>query len=115
LIKQGVKINLNLDHELPHIKSDKDKLNQVFSNLIINAMEAMPRGGEITISSELNGEEKVNVTFSDTGIGIPQEDIRNRKILEMCSAPTIRLKNTVLDWVCPSHTVLSTSITEKSQ
>jgi signal transduction histidine kinase len=77
LIKQGVKINLNLDHELPHIKSDKDKLNQVFSNLIINAMEAMPRGGEITISSELNGEEKVNVTFSDTGIGIPQEDIRN--------------------------------------
>ncbi len=76
IIKQGVKTQLKLDDKLPHVKVDKDKINQVFSNLIINAVEAMPRGGDIVISTESNDENRVKVKISDTGIGIPRESVK---------------------------------------
>ncbi len=75
LIKHGIKIHLNFNSALPAVKVDRDRLNQVFSNLILNAIEAMPRGGDITITTEPEGE-KVRIQVSDNGFGIPQEDIR---------------------------------------
>jgi signal transduction histidine kinase len=74
-VKQGVEIKLELAPELPLIKADRDKMNQVFSNLIINALEAMPRGGELKITTaSVNGGDVIEVRVSDTGIGIPPED-----------------------------------------
>jgi signal transduction histidine kinase len=75
LIRHGIKIHLNFNSALPAVKVDRDRLNQVFSNLILNAIEAMPRGGDITITTEPDGE-KVRIQVSDNGFGIPQEDIR---------------------------------------
>jgi len=75
LIRHGIKIHLNFNSALPAVKVDRDRLNQVFSNLILNAIEAMPRGGDITITTEPDGE-KVSIQVSDNGFGIPQEDIR---------------------------------------
>jgi signal transduction histidine kinase len=74
IIKNGVKLSLNLHDGIPPVKADRDKLNQVFSNLLINAVEAMPRGGNIEVSTEKLGGEIVRVEISDTGIGIPKED-----------------------------------------
>ncbi len=74
VIKNGLKISLRLDTNMPNIKGDRVKLNQVFSNLIINAVEAMPRGGDIVVSTKKVDDDTVMVEIADTGIGIPKED-----------------------------------------
>jgi signal transduction histidine kinase len=75
IIRQGIDVHLQLSPTLPDINADRERLNQVFSNLILNAIEAMPRGGELTITT-MQEEEMVKIQFSDTGIGIPEEDTR---------------------------------------
>ena len=58
------------------INGNKGQLQQVFLNLIINASEAMPDGGNMTVSPVIEGEDrrkKVAIYFSDTGIGIPED------------------------------------------
>lgn len=69
---KSVKLITSLSSNLNYIKGNIDKLKQVFLNLIINAKDAMPEGGELRISTyKENGY--VIVKFSDTGKGIPQE------------------------------------------
>ena len=77
IVKNNITMSLKLDDTVPPIRADREKLNQVFSNLIINAMEAMPRGGDIEVSSRRFDGKTVKVEILDTGIGIPQED-RNK-------------------------------------
>jgi two-component system, NtrC family, sensor kinase len=56
------------------IEGDEDQLRQVFTNLILNGLQAMPEGGELTLDLELCGEgEMVCVTVRDQGCGINQE------------------------------------------
>jgi two-component system, NtrC family, sensor kinase len=55
--------------ELPRVQCHPDRLNQVWMNLALNAVQAMPDGGTLTIRTELRGE-RVVVVFHDTGIGI---------------------------------------------
>ena len=64
-------IKVSLDN-LPLIDANPGKLNQVFSNLIINAIQAMPAGGEIAIDGEVDADELI-VRIKDTGPGIPDE------------------------------------------
>ena len=64
-------IKVTLDN-LPLIDANPGKLNQVFSNLIINAIQAMPAGGEITIDGEVDADGLI-VRIIDTGPGIPDE------------------------------------------
>ncbi|QTA86641.1 ABC transporter substrate-binding protein [Desulfonema magnum] len=59
--------------------TDADQIEQIFGNLICNAIQAMPRGGELIISSECSGTERV-VSFKDTGEGVPEENLE--KIFE---------------------------------
>jgi two-component system sensor histidine kinase PilS (NtrC family) len=56
------------------IEADPMKLQQVFWNLGINAIEAMPGGGELSIAAEVK-DDHVEITFGDTGGGIPDKDI----------------------------------------
>ena len=73
---QNVKIIKNLDGRLPLIEVDKTKIQQVFWNLMLNACAAMPKGGNLTISSRLEDDSKyVEIVFIDTGLGIPRENI----------------------------------------
>ncbi len=44
-------------------------------NLIVNACQAMPRGGPVTISTEAETEALLKITIEDTGVGIPSEDV----------------------------------------
>ena len=63
-------------NKLPNIKADENQLQQVFSNLILNAIDAMPTGGTINIRSYQVGKEII-VEVSDSGIGIPESNLKN--------------------------------------
>lgn len=54
------------------IEGDRHSLNRVFSNLISNALQAMPGGGVLTVSAQVEGSE-ASVRIQDTGMGIPKE------------------------------------------
>ncbi|MGB9716386.1 MAG: ATP-binding protein [Thermodesulfovibrionales bacterium] len=56
------------------VNADPQKLRQVFWNLGINAIEAMPNGGELIVATK-NTDNTVKIIFQDTGPGIPKQDI----------------------------------------
>jgi two-component system, NtrC family, sensor kinase len=69
-----VALNLQLASELPPVRGNPGKLQQVFMNLLVNARDAMPRGGELTLVTEReNGVVRVEVC--DNGIGIPSDHL----------------------------------------
>jgi two-component system NtrC family sensor kinase len=73
---RNISIEKFLDRSLPAIDLDKNKIQQVFSNLAINAFEAMPEGGTLTITSRLSRDGTgFDIIVKDTGIGIPAENI----------------------------------------
>jgi len=64
----------DLPEQLPCILGSRDQLKQVFLNLVLNAMDAMPEGGEIKVSgSAKNGW--VSLSIADNGVGIPTENL----------------------------------------
>jgi len=69
-----------LEEELPSVMADPDQLGQVFANLVSNAIQSMPEGGDLVIKSEAPDPEWVAVSVTDTGVGIPEENIE--KIFE---------------------------------
>ncbi|MFQ5420906.1 MAG: ATP-binding protein, partial [Anaerolineae bacterium] len=71
----GVELDSRLDTAVPAMSADPDQLSQVFGNLIQNGLQAMHRGGTLTISSFLDGTEQVAVQVHDTGVGIPAENL----------------------------------------
>ena len=66
-------VEYNLDNDITTINADPNQLKQVFRNIVINAIQAMPEGGKIKIVSEILNQEQVMVSISDSGIGIPKE------------------------------------------
>lgn len=70
-----VALEQNLAPDLPPVWGASDVLKQVFLNLLINATEAMRGGGELRVTSRWNGRDWVDVSFADTGVGIPASDL----------------------------------------
>jgi len=63
------------DQNLPFVPLIPDRIHQVFLNLILNAIEAMPDGGSLSIGTSITKSPGgINITFEDTGKGISQED-----------------------------------------
>ncbi len=72
----NVKLVLNIPGEPVSIECDAQEIEQALVALEINAVEAMPEGGTLTIDvSRDEGEKELHFRVSDTGIGIPEEDI----------------------------------------
>jgi two-component system cell cycle sensor histidine kinase/response regulator CckA len=61
---------------LPPILADPDQLSQVFGNIILNAIQAMPEGGQLYLRSEVPSPGQVALSITDTGVGIPKENLR---------------------------------------
>jgi two-component system, NtrC family, sensor kinase len=73
---RNIVILKNLEPGLPPLELDKNKIQQVFSNLTINACEAMAEGGTLTVTSRSSADGLgVEVEFADTGVGIPKENL----------------------------------------
>jgi PAS domain S-box-containing protein len=69
---QRVEIHRNFSRYLPLVKVDAERMNEVFSNLVTNALDAMPEGGHLTVATKEDIDEKqVHVEIGNTGKGIP--------------------------------------------
>jgi two-component system sensor kinase FixL len=78
-LPDSIAVRLELDSELPPILGDRGQLVIVFGNLIRNARDAMPDGGQLSVSAEVNADQ-IGITVADTGSGINPENIN--RILE---------------------------------
>jgi len=81
LRERNIKIELTHDAPLPLIRADRESLKEVFSNILINSIEAMPSGGRINISTrrkEDRNTEKalLEISITDEGGGIPKSHLR---------------------------------------
>lgn len=64
------------DERIPPILADTDQIQQVFINMILNASDAMPTGGTLSITTSLSKDDNyIEVIFSDTGCGIKPQDL----------------------------------------
>src|SRR5215469_5383600 len=71
---RGKRLENQVPGDLPHIRADANQLSQVLMNLLLNAAEATPEGGSITISaSKLTFVDTIEIRVSDTGSGIPPD------------------------------------------
>ena len=65
----GITVELSLEDNLPELTIDSDKLKQVFLNLLLNAIQAMPNGGTLSVGLTKD-ERNMNIIIRDTGMGI---------------------------------------------
>ncbi|URM32262.1 PAS domain S-box protein [Cytobacillus firmus] len=71
----NIQIRIETEPDIPFVPCDVNQLKQVFINIIKNAIEAMPMGGEIFIKITKSDDHQVHIRFIDQGCGIPQERI----------------------------------------
>ena len=74
LAHHKIALVLDLSTVTPEIQFDSDKLKQAFMNVVLNAMEAMPQGGTLKVSTIVD-EDRVGIKVIDNGVGIPEEDL----------------------------------------
>ncbi|MGD8623736.1 MAG: GAF domain-containing protein [Anaerolineae bacterium] len=74
LANEDVKLVEQYASDLPSLMLSINGIKQIFLNLVSNALQAMPRGGTLTVTTELLGDE-VAVRIADTGTGIPEEKL----------------------------------------
>jgi two-component system sensor histidine kinase HydH len=72
---KGTTFAVTLDPSLAKAWGDEELLRRVFLNLVLNACEAMPGGGPVTLASARDPEDMAVVTVADTGPGIAPEDV----------------------------------------
>lgn len=70
--KAGIYLQVVVPQNLPSILGDGDRLAQVFTNLVDNALKFTPRQGEVTLAAENAGDE-IRISITDSGIGVPKE------------------------------------------
>jgi signal transduction histidine kinase len=70
--KQGIKLVRSLQPNLAPLNGDPAQLNQVLVNLVVNAIQAMPNGGTLTIST-VSDQAHMRLLVEDTGVGMNEE------------------------------------------
>ncbi|MBD3219569.1 MAG: GHKL domain-containing protein [candidate division Zixibacteria bacterium] len=74
-LHRNIKIDTNFPDNLPAITSDRGQLQQVFLNILNNAIDAISEGGKIDIDVKLRKNDKIDVIIKDTGRGISKQDL----------------------------------------
>jgi two-component system NtrC family sensor kinase len=72
ILYKNIHLNMNLQENLPNIMSDKGQLQQVFLNIINNAVDAVEKGGAIAVSTSIKDENTLMVSIQDNGHGISE-------------------------------------------
>ncbi|MCD6311934.1 MAG: HAMP domain-containing protein [Elusimicrobia bacterium] len=76
--EQGIDLSFEMEKDLPFVFGDANRLKQVITNLVGNALKFTPQGGKIKIKAYLdktNGSKMVETAVSDTGFGIPEDKV----------------------------------------
>lgn len=73
---QGVSVVTEYDPTVPQVPVDPKMFKQLLLNLVLNAVQAMPFGGRITLVLRWAGPDQVALDVCDTGVGIPPEDLK---------------------------------------
>lgn len=73
LAAQAISVTLDLNPYLPYILGNEVQLRQVCTNLVTNAIHALEQGGEIRITTNVEGGETIVATIEDSGPGVPDE------------------------------------------
>lgn len=71
LVKQNIKMLKHYDTSLPVMELDRNHLKQALMNIVINAQQAMTKGGELIVKTTREDKETVRIEIIDTGCGIP--------------------------------------------
>jgi two-component system NtrC family sensor kinase len=81
--EKGIRLNNRLDPYLPLVSVDPNQMEQVFINVLINAMDALPSGGDITFSTIIHDDmengghpDRVSIEIRDNGIGISESQLK---------------------------------------
>jgi PAS domain S-box-containing protein len=77
VLEENIALDVTLDPAAPLVDVDRGQLEQVLINLAVNARDAMPRGGRISITTSLSDTGGLRLSVCDSGLGIPKE-IRSR-------------------------------------
>jgi two-component system NtrC family sensor kinase len=74
---RSVEVKLELDEDLPMVRSDEGQLQQVFLNILNNALDAVSEGGRVLIKSGVRDGETLVVSFEDNGSGMSEETLKH--------------------------------------
>jgi len=78
-MKNTIEIHVSFDPNLPKTMIDEGQMSQVFINIILNALDAMPEGGKLSITTRQDhgesGKDSILIEFADTGIGISKQEL----------------------------------------
>ncbi len=72
---QNLRLKKNFAENAPPIFADRDQLQQVFLNLFLNARDAMPDGGELSVET-FNSDKEIKIEITDSGIGIDEKNLK---------------------------------------
>jgi signal transduction histidine kinase len=73
--EKGIALHTNFSGELPAIQGDRDKLHQILTNLIQNAIKFTQKGGQVRVESQVRADGYLQISVSDTGSGIPPHEL----------------------------------------
>jgi two-component system NtrC family sensor kinase len=77
--KEGIKVACSLSEDLPEVTADPAQLTQVLVNLVVNSIQSMPKGGELTVQTK-SSNESVLLIVKDTGVGM-SKNVMNKIFL----------------------------------
>ena len=74
-LEKNIEIKTNIAPEIDTVLLDPDRMNQIFLNLYLNAIQAMDEGGVLTADFSRDGVKEIKIVISDTGKGIARKDL----------------------------------------
>jgi signal transduction histidine kinase len=72
--RKNIDVETEIDADLPPMRQDQNRVQQVLNNLLANAIKFTPEGGRVTVSVRRDDQDNLVLTVSDTGVGIAEED-----------------------------------------
>jgi signal transduction histidine kinase len=70
--RRGCRLEVALEEDLPPVRAGEDEVKEILFNLILNALEAMPAGGELRVTARA-ADGRLSAAVEDTGRGVPEE------------------------------------------
>ena len=75
LMVTGIRLETDFEEDLPTLRGKRQDLQQAFLNILVNAIQAMPKGGRLIVRLARDEGDMLRVDIADTGVGIKQEDL----------------------------------------